>query len=128
MCPPASKPSATIASTPDSCAFNANFTELTTCTTILFLFFKCFVHILGLPAAVKIIGTFSSIITFINKSMSGYNKGTLTPKGFFVALLHFWICSLNTSGYIDPAPIRPNPPELDTAEANFQPLAQTIPA
>ncbi len=27
-----------------------------------------------------------------------------------------------------PAPIMPNPPALDTAEANRQPLAHTIPA
>ena len=30
LCPPASKPSQTMASTPASCAFSANFTELTT--------------------------------------------------------------------------------------------------
>src|ERR1700752_5505811 len=38
------------------------------------------------------------------------------------------MCVLHTSGYIEPEPINPNPPALDTAEANSQPLHQIIPA
>ena len=60
--------------------------------------------------------------------MFGYNIGTLTPNGLLVANLHFCICSRNTSGYIEPAPIKPKIPELLAAEANFQPLFQIIPA
>src|SRR5207248_11036739 len=60
-------------------------------------------------------------------SMSGYNKGTFTPKERLVADLHLCICSFKTSGYIDPLPINPNPPALLTALASRQPLAQTIP-
>ena len=61
-------------------------------------------------------------------SISGYNKGTFTAKGYFVATLHFWICSRKISGYILPEPITPKQPELLTAAANFQPLHQIIPA
>ena len=50
-----------------------------------------------------------------------------TPNGLVVAFLHFWICSRNTSGYIDPAPIRPKPPAFETAEAKRQPLHQAKP-
>ena len=53
--------------------------------------------------------------------------GTFTPKGLSVAFLHFWMCSLSTSGYIDPAPIKPKPQALETADANFQPLTHTMP-
>ena len=60
--------------------------------------------------------------------MLGYNIGTFTPNGFVVAALHLVICSCNTSGYIDPAPIIPRPPALLTALASFQPLFQIIPA
>ena len=63
----------------------------------------------------------------IISSIFGYSKGTLTPKGLVECFLHFCICSLNTSGYIEPAPNKPKPPELETAEANFQPETQTIP-
>ena len=53
--------------------------------------------------------------------------GTFTPKGFVVAFLHFCMCSLSTSGYMEPAPISPNPPALLTALANLYPLFQIIP-
>ena len=61
-------------------------------------------------------------------SMSGYNMGKLTAKGLSVAFLHLIMCSLRTSGYIDPEPIIPNPPALLTALASCQPLHQIIPA
>ena len=128
LCPPASKPSATIASTPAAWAFRANFTELTTCTTVIPAALSVGVHRAGLPAEVKTIGIFSSNMILMMRSISGYNKGTLTPKGLFVADLHFCTCAKNTSGCIDPAPIRPNPPALLTAAASRQPLAHTIPA
>jgi hypothetical protein len=38
------------------------------------------------------------------------------------------ICASKTSGYIDPEPIIPKPPELDTADASFQSEHQIIPA
>src|SRR5690606_4311982 len=127
LCPPASKPSATTASTPASCAFKANLVELTTCTTVIPFSFNQDVQVLGFPAEVNTIFTPSSTIIFMISSMLGYNIGTLTPKGLSVTFLHFWMCSRNTSGYIDPAPIKPNPPALLTAAANLYPLFQIIP-
>ena len=62
LCPPASKPSATTASTPASWHFFANFTEDTTCATFLPSFFRISVYVFGFPADVKTIGTFSSKI------------------------------------------------------------------
>jgi hypothetical protein len=44
-----------------------------------------------------------------------------------VAHLVFTICSLNVSGCMEPAPNKPNPPALLTAEANLHPEHQTIP-
>src|SRR5438067_12162137 len=90
--------------------------------------FRTLVHVFGLPADVKTIFTFSSMQICICLSMSGYNKGTFTPKERLVADLHLCICSFKTSGYIDPLPINPNPPALLTALAKRQPLAQIIPA
>src|SRR5690606_7182058 len=113
---------------PASCAFRANFTLLTTCTTIMPRSFNQDVHVLGFPAEVNTIFTSSSTIIPITSSMLGYNIGTLTPKGLFVAFLHFWICSRNISGCMEPAPISPKTPELLAADANRQPLFQTIPA
>ena len=63
-----------------------------------------------------------------NRNNKGNNNGTLTAKLCLVFNRHFLICSLKTSGRIDPDPIIPKPPELLTAEANRQPLHQTIPA
>ncbi len=54
-------------------------------------------------------------------------NGIFTPKGLLVTSLHFRICSLNILGYIDPAPIRPKPPELLTDDANSHPLHHIIP-
>jgi hypothetical protein len=72
----------------------------------------------------KKIFTPSSTIIFMISSMLGYNIGTFTQRfwGF-----HFWMCSRNTSGYIDP-PINPNPPALLTALASLCPLTHIIPA
>ncbi|MNX28473.1 hypothetical protein D3C86_585820 [compost metagenome] len=89
LCPPASKPSATTASTPACCAFKAKTELLTTCTTVIPFSFKKGVHVLGFPADVKTILTPSSTIIFMISSMFGYNIGTLTPKGLVVAFLHF---------------------------------------
>ena len=127
LCPPASKPSATIASTPASSHLTANRELLTTWTTVMPCSFRNGVHFLGLPAEVKTIFTPSSTIRFIRFSISGYIKGTLTPKGLSVAVRHFRICSRNTSGCMEPAPNNPSPPALLTAEASRQPLHQTIP-
>ena len=43
---------------------------------------------------------------------------TLTPNGFFVQPLHFWISARRSSGGIWPAPMMPRPPAFDTAEAS----------
>jgi hypothetical protein len=86
------------------------------------------VHVAGLPAEVKTILTPISTMMFMCSSILGYNKGTFTPNGLSVAALHLAICSRKTSGYIDPAPNKPKPPALLTAEANSQPLHQIIPA
>ncbi len=60
--------------------------------------------------------------------MSGYSIGKLTAKGLSVAFLHFVICWFKISGYIDPDPIMPSPPALETAEASSHPEHQIIPA
>ena len=73
-------------------------------------------------------GTFCSIIVAICSSAFGYNKGRFTANGKLVAFLHFKICSFSVSGYIDPDPIIPNPPELLTELASLQPLHQIMPA
>ena len=85
LCPPASKPSATMASTPASCAFRANFTLLTTCTTVTPRSLSQEVQVFGFPAEVNTILTPSSTTICINSSMLGYSIGMLTPKGFGVA-------------------------------------------
>jgi len=81
LCPPASKPSATTASQPAASAFWAKRLLLTTCTTVMPLSFKMLVQVLGLPAEVKTMGTFSSRMICMCFSISGYSNGTLTPKG-----------------------------------------------
>ncbi len=59
LCPPASNPSATTASTPASCALTANLVLATTCTTVMPCSLNNVVYFLGLPAEVKTIFTFS---------------------------------------------------------------------
>ena len=71
LCPPASKPSATTASTPASWAFKANLTLLTTCTTLRPWSCKCFVHVRGLPALVNTMGTPSSTMLAMCSSTAG---------------------------------------------------------
>src|SRR4030095_11843504 len=90
--------------------------------------FRTDVHVLGLPAEVKTIFTPSSMQICICLSISGYNKGTFTPKERLVADLHLSMCSRKTSGYIDPLPMSPKAPALATALASRQPLAHIIPA
>ena len=77
------------------------------------------VQVFGFPAEVNTILTCSSTSICITSSTFGYSIGTLTPNGLLVAFLHFCMCSRKTSGYIDPAPINPNPPALLTALANL---------
>ena len=127
LCPPASNPSATTASTPASWHLTANLLLDTTCATFMPSSFNVFVHVFGLPADVNTTGTFSAIIIFIILSISGYSNGTFTPNGLRVASLHLTICSCNTSGCILPAPIRPSPPASLTAAARRQPPHHTIP-
>ena len=67
------------------------------------------------------------MIIWMISSIFGYNIGTLTPNGLLVAFLHFIMCSLKTSGYIDPAPSNPKPPELLTADASLYPEFQIMP-
>jgi hypothetical protein len=127
LCPPASKPSATMASTPASSAFRANTEEETTCTTVMPRSCSHPVHFRGLPAEVNTILTPSSATNCITSSICGYIKGRFTPKGLEVASLHFLICSRKVSGCMEPAPNKPNPPALLTAEASRQPLHHTMP-
>jgi len=63
--PPASKPSATTAFTPQSYAFFANLLLDITCTTVIPSLCKMDIKVAGLPADVKAIFTLSSIITRI---------------------------------------------------------------
>ena len=63
----------------------------------------------------------------IRRSISGYIKGTFTPQGWVVADFIFRICSISVSQCIEPAPSKPRPPLLLTADAKRQPLHQTIP-
>ena len=105
----------------------ANLELLTTWATFIPCPFRKPVQVLGLPAEVKTIFTPSSTNIFIKASISGYIKGTFTPKGLSVVDWHLRICSRKTSGCMEPAPIRPRPPALLTAEASRHPLHQTIP-
>ena len=89
LCPPASKPSATIASHPAASAFFANRALLTTCTTTQPAAFKVAVHVLGLPALINTMGTFSSMMILICACKSGYSMGTFTANGLEVALFVF---------------------------------------
>ena len=81
----------------------------------------------GLPAEVKTILTPSSTTICMISSICGYINGILTPKGLCVAAWHLRICSRNVSGCMEPAPSKPSPPALLTADAKRQPLHQTIP-
>ena len=127
LCPPASKPSATMASTPACSAFWAKRDEDTTCTTVMPCSCNQPVHFLGLPAEVNTILTPSSATSCITSSIWGYISGRFTPKGFDVAAWVFRICSRNVSGCIEPAPSKPSPPALLTAAANRHPLHHTMP-
>ena len=94
LCPPASKPSATITSTFASKHFNANLLLATTCATVTPLSCKSEVYFFGFPADVNTILTFSSIIILRWSSTLGYNKGILTPKRFicsFFTLLDMFL-------------------------------------
>ena len=71
LCPPASKPSATSASTPAISAFLANFTLLTTCTTFMPCDFNLGVWVFGLPADVKTMGTLFRMIISMCFSIAG---------------------------------------------------------
>ena len=127
LCPPASKPSATMASTPASSHLRANLLLDTTCAT--FIPFSCSlpVYFLGDPADVNTMPTCSATMMSISLSISGYIRGTLMPQGLSVASFILCICSTRVSGCIDPAPSSPSPPALLTAEASLQPLHHTMP-
>ena len=127
LCPPASNPSATMASTPASSHLAANLVLATTWATMIPCSCRCSVQVFGFPAEVKTIFTPSSITILIRMSISGYISGMFTPKGLSVAALHFCMCSRKVSGCMEPAPISPSPPALLTAEASRQPLHHTIP-
>jgi hypothetical protein len=71
LCPPASKPSATTASTPASWHLMANFALDTTCTTVMPASLSFCVQVLGLPAEVNTMGTFSSSMVFMCSSIDG---------------------------------------------------------
>ena len=127
LCPPASKPSATTASTPASSHLRANLLLDTTWATFMPASWSIGVNFFGLPAEVNTIFTPSSMIICMSRSISGYISGTLTPHGFRVASFIFLMCSVSVSGCIDPAPSSPRPPASLTAEASRQPLHHTIP-
>ena len=127
LCPPASKPSATTASTPASSHLRANLLLDTTWATVIPASWSIAVNFFGLPAEVNTIFTPLSMMSFIRRSISGYISGTFTPQGLSVASFILAMCSSSVSGCIEPAPSRPSPPALLTAEASLQPLHHTIP-
>ena len=55
-------------------------------------------------------------------------KRQVDPEGLGVAARNFRICARSSSGFIDPAPIKPSPPASLTAAASLQPDTQIIPA
>ena len=110
LCPPASKPSATIASAPQASAFWANLTLETTCTTFIPCDLSKEVKREGFPAEVKTTGTLASMTVSICFWLLEFIRGIFTPKGLSVFFLALSICTFKTSGLILPAPISPNPP------------------
>ena len=127
LCPPASKPSATTASTPAAWALSANLLLLTTCTTFIPFSWSFSVQRAGLPAEVKTTETPSSIMTSMVWALLAYIIGTFTPKGLLVCALHCLIWVRNSSADIEPEPSSPNPPALLTAVTNCHWLAHIIP-
>ena len=127
LCPPASNPSATTASTPASSLLRANFELDTTCATLQPASCSCAVRLFGSPAEVKTTGTRSSMTVSMIWSAYRYMSGTFTPKGFRVASRQRRICSRSRSGVIEPEPISPRPPASLTAAASRQPLHQIMP-
>ena len=125
--PPASKPSATTASTPASSHFLANLLLDTTCATFMPASWKRAVYFFGLPAEVNTIFTPFSMMISMRRSISGYISGMLMPQGLSVAAFILSMCSIRVSGCILPAPSSPKPPALLTAAAKRQPLHHTIP-
>ena len=91
--PPASKPSATTASTPASSHLRAKRLLETTWATVTPASWSIGVNRLGLPAEVNTIFTPLSMMSLISRSISGYISGTLTPHGRSVACFVFVICS-----------------------------------
>ena len=127
LCPPASKPSATTASTPASSHLRANLLLETTWATTAPASWSIGVYFFGLPAEVNTILTPSLTSICMRRSISGYISGTFTPHGLSVAAFILCMWSMSVSGCIDPAPSSPSPPALLTAEARRQPLHHTIP-
>ena len=85
LCPPASKPSATMASTPACSHLMASLLLGTTCTTVMPASCRKAVYFWGLPAEVNTMRTCSSTRICIRRSISGYISGTFTPHGLLVA-------------------------------------------
>ena len=125
--PPASKPSATMASTPAASHLAASLLLGTTCTTVMPAAWSMAVYFFGLPADVNTIFTPSSMRICIRRSISGYISGTFTPHGLSVAALSLVMCSTSVSGCMEPAPSSPRPPALLTAAASRHPLHHTMP-
>ena len=125
--PPASKPSATTASTPASSHLRANLLLLTTWATLMPASWKRAVYFFGEPAEVNTTGTCSSMTRLAKSSAAGFISGMLTPQGLSVASFILWICSRSRSGGRLPAPSRPRPPALLTAEASRHDEHHTMP-
>ena len=125
--PPASNPSATMASTPAASHLAASLLLGTTCTTVIPAAWSMAVYFFGLPAEVNTIFTPSSMRICIKRSISGYISGTFTPHGLSVAALSLVMCSTSVSGCMEPAPSSPRPPALLTAAASRHPLHHTMP-
>ena len=127
MCPPASVPSATIASAPRPSIRFANPVDATTGTTLIPALFHASIYFPGEPAPVVTTATSSSITTWAKSGVCGFINMMFTPNGLSVSDFAFRISSRNNSLSIEPAAINPRPPASETAEARLASATQAMP-
>ena len=109
LCPPASKPSATMASTPASSHFHGKTAGRYHVSHLDARLLELGSPCLGISRRCKHDFYAFFLNDFHEVSISGYISGTLTPKGWSVAALHLRMCSRRVPGCMEPAPNNPNP-------------------